>query len=79
MRGMSKLRMVLREISTGRFMKPKVESVFSAEERMVMLESWLLITTTKQDMSEDFCVPKETKYSHILEMILRRHSESINI
>lgn len=58
------------------FLRRKAEPVSSAEEQMVLVESFLSITTTRQGTSEDSSADPVTTYSGILETILRQQGGS---
>lgn len=58
------------------FLRRKAEPVSSAEEQMVLVESFLSITTTRQGTSGDSSVDPATTYSDTLETILKRHKGS---
>lgn len=60
----------------GFFSKPKKEPALSAEEQMVLVESFLSITTTRQGTSEGSSADPATTYSDILETILTQHTGS---
>lgn len=58
------------------FLRPKKEPASSAEEQMVLVESFLSITTTQQGSSEGSSADPVTTYSDTLETILKQHKGS---
>lgn len=61
MAGIFKRRTESQPSSTSSSTKHKKDSALSAEEQMVQIESWLLITPTAQGSSEDFCARHATR------------------